>query len=391
MRKSETRILVTHVGSLPRGERLANLLIENELGHAVDQSELLAETERRVGHVMAKQHEAGVDIANDGEQGRVGFQTYMPQRMSGFGGESKRPVPPEFTEFPLFAQRLQARIPRTGKVFGAPRAVGEVRYEDTSLIEREIERAKRHAAVQQPPFTECFMTAPSPGIVATTMLNAYYDSHEAYVTALARELRREYQAVAQSGLVLQIDAPDLAMERVFLFQDKSDAEYVKVCETHIAALNLALEGIPREQVRLHVCWGNWEGPHVHDIALDPLLPALYQARVGGLSIELANPRHQHEVAALRRRPLPDEMILLPGVVDTTTNFVEHPEVVAQRIELAVAAVGDRERVIASTDCGFGTFAGWEWVAEDVVWAKLKSCRMGADIASDRLWGRSAAA
>ena len=391
MRKSETRILVTHVGSLPRGERLGNLLIENELGHAVDQNELLEETERRVGHVMAKQREAGVDVANDGEQGRVGFQTYMPQRMSGFGGESKRPVPPEFVEFPLFAQRLQARIPRTGKVFGAPQAVGEVRYEDTSLIEREIERAKRHAAAQQPPFTECFMTAPSPGIVATTMLNAHYDSHEAYVNALAREMRREYQAVAQSGLVLQIDAPDLAMERVFLFQDKSDAEYVKVCETHVAALNLALEGIPRDRVRLHVCWGNWEGPHVHDIALDPLLPALYGARVGGLSIELANPRHQHEVAALRRRPLPAEMILFPGVVDTTTNFVEHPEVIAQRIELAVAAVGDRERVIASTDCGFGTFAGWEWVAEDVVWAKLKSCRMGADIASGRLWGRSAAA
>jgi 5-methyltetrahydropteroyltriglutamate--homocysteine methyltransferase len=377
MRKSETRILVTHVGSLPRGERLGNLLIENELGHAVDQNELLEETERRVGHVMAKQHEAGVDVANDGEQGRVGFQTYMPQRMSGFGGESKRPVPPEFVEFPLFAQRLQARIPRTGKVFGAPQAVGEVRYEDTSLIEREIERAKRHAAAQQPPFTECF--------------NAHYDSHEAYVNALAREMRREYQAVAQSGLVLQIDAPDLAMERVFLFQDKSDAEYVKVCETHVAALNLALEGIPRDRVRLHVCWGNWEGPHVHDIALDPLLPALYGARVGGLSIELANPRHQHEVAALRRRPLPAEMILFPGVVDTTTNFVEHPEVIAQRIELAVAAVGDRERVIASTDCGFGTFAGWEWVAEDVVWAKLRSCRMGADIASGRLWGRSAAA
>ncbi|MBV8614110.1 MAG: cobalamin-independent methionine synthase II family protein [Acetobacteraceae bacterium] len=391
MRKSETRILVTHVGSLPRGERLGNLLIENELGHPVDQNELEREIDQRVGYVMANQREAGVDVANDGEQGRVGFQTYMPQRMSGFGGESKRPVPPEFVEFPLFAQRLQARIPRTGKVFGAPQAVGEVRYEDTGLIEREIERAKRHAAAQLPPFTECFMTAPSPGIVATTMLNAYYDSHEAYLNALAREMRREYLAVAQSGLVLQIDAPDLAMERVFLFQDKSDAEYVKVCETHVAALNLALEGIPRDRVRLHVCWGNWEGPHVHDIALDPLLPALYEARVGGLSIELANPRHQHEVAALRRRPLPPEMILFPGVVDTTTNFVEHPEVIAQRIELAVAAVGDRERVIASTDCGFGTFAGWEWVAEDVVWAKLKSCRMGADIASNRLWGRSAAA
>ncbi len=389
MQKSDTRILITHVGSLPRGERLTELLIEDELGTSIDRNEMAAEIERRVAIVMQKQHDVGIDVANDGEQGRVGFQTYVPQRMSGFGGESKRPTPSEFQEFPLFAKRLQARIPRTGKVFGAPQAIGPVRYQDTSKIEQEIERSKRHAAEQRPPFTECFMTAPSPGIIATTMLNAHYDSHEAYVNALAREMRQEYLAVADSGLVLQIDAPDLAMERVFLFQDKSEAEYVRVCETHVAALNLALEGISRDRVRLHVCWGNWEGPHVHDIALDPLLPVLYQAKVGGLSIELANPRHQHEVAALKRQKLPDEMILLPGVVDTTSNFVEHPEVIAQRIELAVSAVGERERVIASTDCGFGTFAGWEWVTEDVVWAKLKSCRAGADIASDRLWGRSA--
>ncbi len=386
MQTSDTRILVTHVGSLPRGERLTDLLIEDERGQAIDRTALAAEVERRVATVMQKQHEAGIDIANDGEQGRVGFQTYIPQRMAGFGGESKRPTPPEFAEFPLFAARLQARIPRTGKVFGAPQAVGPVSYRDTNAITGELERAGRHAGTQQPPFVECFMTAPSPGIIATTMLNAYYDSHEAYVNALAREMRQEYRAVVGSGLVLQIDAPDLAMERVFLFQDKSEAEYVRICETHVAALNVALEGIPRERVRLHVCWGNWEGPHVHDIALDPLLPVLYQARVGGLSIELANPRHQHEVEALRRRKLPSEFVLLPGVIDTTTNFVEHPEVVAQRIELAVAAVGDRERVIASTDCGFGTFAGWEWVSEDVVWAKFRTCREGADLASARLWG-----
>ena len=387
MKKSDNRILITHVGSLPRGERLTDLLIEDELKPAVDRTTLTAEMERRVALVMQKQREAGVDIANDGEQGRIGFQTYIPQRMTGFGGESKRPSPPEFTEFPLFAARLQARIPRTGKVFGAPQAIGPVNYEDISVTEGEIERSKRHAAAQKPPFTECFMTAPSPGIIATTMLNAYYNSHEAYVNALAREMRREYRAVVDSGLVLQIDAPDLAMEKVFLFQNMSDAEYVRVCETHVAALNLALEGIPRDRVRLHVCWGNWEGPHVHDIALEPLLPVLYQAKVGGLSIEMANPRHQHEVAAIRRNKLPSEFVLLPGVIDSTSNFVEHPEVVAQRIELAVAAVGDRERVIASSDCGFGTFAGWEWVSEDVVWAKFRACRQGADIASARLWGK----
>jgi 5-methyltetrahydropteroyltriglutamate--homocysteine methyltransferase len=386
MKKSESRILITHVGSLPRGEHLTNLLIEDELHPATDRTALTEEIERRVAFVMQKQREAGVDIANDGEQGRVGFQTYIPQRMTGFGGESKRPAPPEFTEFPLFAARLQARIPRTGKVFGAPQAVGPVKYEDVNITLGEIERARRHAAAQQPPFTECFMTAPSPGIIATTMLNAYYDSHEAYLNALAREMQREYRAVLDSGLVLQIDAPDLAMERVFLFQDKSEAEYVRIVETHVAAINLALEGIPRDRVRLHICWGNWEGPHVHDIALDPLLPVLYQAKVGGLSIEMANPRHQHEVAAFRRNKLPNEFVLLPGVIDSTSNFVEHPEVVAQRIELAVAAVGDRERVIASSDCGFGTFAGWEWVSEDVVWAKFRACRQGADLASARLWG-----
>jgi 5-methyltetrahydropteroyltriglutamate--homocysteine methyltransferase len=387
MKKSENRILTTHVGSLPRGERLTDLLIEDELHPTTDRTTLTAEIERRVAFVMQKQHAAGVDIANDGEQGRIGFQTYIPQRMTGFGGESKRPSPPEFTEFPLFAARLQARIPRTGKVFGAPQAIAPVKYEDISMTEGEIERSRRHAATQRPPFAECFMTAPSPGIIATTMLNAHYDTHEAYVNALAREMRREYRAVADSGLVLQIDAPDLAMEKVFLFQNMSDAEYVRVCETHVSALNLALEGIPRDRVRLHVCWGNWEGPHVHDIALEPLLPVLYQAKVGGLSIEMANPRHQHEVAAIRRNKLPDEFVLLPGVIDSTSNFVEHPEVVAQRIELAVAAVGDRERVIASSDCGFGTFAGWEWVSEDVVWAKFHACRQGADLASARLWGK----
>jgi 5-methyltetrahydropteroyltriglutamate--homocysteine methyltransferase len=180
------------------------------------------------------------------------------------------------------------------------------------------------------------------------------------------------------------------MERVLLFQDKSDGEFVKIIEQHIAALNKALDGIPRDRVRLHICWGNWEGPHIYDIGLEPLLPVFYQANVGGLSIEFANARRQHEYAALRKHKLPDHMVLLPGVIDSKINLVEHPEVVAQRIETAVAAVGDRERVIASSDCGFGTFAGWEWVAEDVVWLKLKTMREGADIATKRLWGKKAA-
>ena len=232
------------------------------------------------------------------------------------------------------------------------------------------------------------MTAPSPGIIATTLLNAHYDSHEAYVFALARQIAKEYALIARD-FILQIDAPDLAMERTTLFQDKSTPEFLKIVDMHVAALNEALGNIPRERVRLHCCWGNWEGPHVDDIPMHYILPALYQAKVGALSIEFANPRHQHEYAALKKNKLPDGFLLLPGVIDSTTSVVEHPEVIANRICEAVDAVGDKSRVIASSDCGFCTFAGGEMVTEDVVWAKLKSCSEGAAIATRRLWGAKA--
>lgn len=390
MKTSKDRILTTHAGSLPRGEPLGTMLIEEELGKPVDKSKLEAATDSRVAYVLGKQAEAGIDIINDGEQGRVGFQTYVPQRMSGFGGASKRPYGKEFIEYPQFTKRMMERIPRTGKVFDAPEAVADIKYRNTEAIDAEITRLKRLSADLKLPAVEYFMNAPSPGIIATTMLNAHYASHQAYLDAIAREIRIEYLAVTQAGLVLQIDAPDLAMERVLLYQDLSDAEFAKIVEQHVGALNKALEGIPPDQVRLHVCWGNWEGPHIHDVALDVILPVLYQAKVGALSIEFANPRRQHEAAALRKHPLPDKMILIPGVIDPKSNFVEHPEVVAQRIQTVAAAVGDRERIIAGVDCGFGTFVGWEWVTEDVVWAKLKTLRAGADLASTRLWGTKAA-
>jgi 5-methyltetrahydropteroyltriglutamate--homocysteine methyltransferase len=388
MQMSKERILVTHVGSLPRNAVLTDLLLRQESGEAIDAALLKAEIERAVNDVVRKQAQAGVDIGNDGEQQRVGFQTYIPQRMSGFGGESKRRRSPEYEEFPAFAAAVGRRFPRRSKSNNAPQAVGPVQYKDRSQIDREIELFARSTAGAGVSFVEQFMTAPSPGIIATTMHNAFYESHEAYVNALAREMRTEYSAVHEAGLLLQIDAPDLAMERTMFAQDMSDREYVALCEVHVAALNKALEGIPASRVRLHCCWGNWEGPHIHDIPLATVLPVLLQARVGALSIEFANPRHQHEYDALRKLPLPDEMVLLPGVIDTTTNIVEHPEVVARRLEQAVAIIGDRERVTASTDCGFGTFAGYEWVAEDVVWAKLKTARRGAEIASARLWGVS---
>jgi 5-methyltetrahydropteroyltriglutamate--homocysteine methyltransferase len=390
MESSKDRILITHAGSLPRGEPLGTMLIDEELGKPVDKGKLAAATETRVTYVLEKQAEAGVDVVNDGEQGRVGFQTYVPQRMSGFGGASKRPYGKEFIEYPQFTKRMMERIPRTGKVFDAPEAIADIKYRNTDAIDAEIARLKRLSAAVKGPVVEYFMNAPSPGIIATTMLNAHYASHQAYLDAIAREMRIEYLAVTNAGFLLQIDAPDLAMERVLLYQDMSDAEFAKIVEQHIAALNKALEGIPADRVRLHVCWGNWEGPHIHDVALDVILPVLYQANVGALGIEFANPRRQHESAALRKHRLPDKMILIPGVIDPKSNFVEHPEVVAQRIETVATAVGDRERIIAGVDCGFGTFVGWEWVTEDVVWAKLKTLRAGADIASARLWGARAA-
>jgi len=390
MQVSKDRILVTHVGSLPRNAVLTDLLLRQESGEAIDLVLLQREIDRAVDEIVKKQSKAGIDIGNDGEQQRVGFQTYIPQRMSGFRGESKRRRSREYEEFPAFAAAVARRFPRRSKSNNAPQAVGPVHYNDSSNIKAEIQRFLQSVDAAGVTFVGRFMTAPSPGIIATTMHNAFYDSHRAYVNALAHEMRTEYLAIYEAGLLLQIDAPDLAMERTMFAQDMSEKEYVALCEIHVDALNGALQGIPAERVRLHCCWGNWEGPHIHDISLSTVLPVLFQAHVGGLSIEFANPRHQHEYDALKKLPLPNEMILLPGVIDTTTNIVEHPEVVARRLQQAVGVVGDRERVIASTDCGFGTFAGYEWVAEDVVWAKLEASRQGAEIASARLWGRTRA-
>ncbi|MCC6947163.1 MAG: cobalamin-independent methionine synthase II family protein [Bradyrhizobiaceae bacterium] len=390
MLTSRDRTLTTHVGSLPRNETITDLLIKREEGQAIDPQVMAAEMDRAVAEVVQKQIACGIDIGNDGEQQRVGFQTYMAQRMTGYGGESKRKIGRDFAEFPELTASFLRRFPKRGKISNAPQAVAEIHYKDTADIKSEIERVQKQIAAQGNKFAEIFMTAPSPGIVSTTLLNAFYDSQESYLKALAREIRKEYQAIVDAGLTLQVDAPDLAMDRVMYYQDESDAGFLKACELHTQAINWAIEGLPREKVRLHVCWGNWEGPHIYDVALSQILPILYQAKVGALSIEFSNPRHQHEYEALKKNPLPKDMILIPGVVDSTSNFVEHPEVVARRIQEAVSVVGDRERVIASTDCGFGTFAGREWVVSSVVWPKLKSLREGADIASARLWGKNAA-
>jgi 5-methyltetrahydropteroyltriglutamate--homocysteine methyltransferase len=382
---SRDRILTTHVGSLPRNGALSSLLISREEGAAIDKPQLDLEMDRAVRHVVEEQVKAGIDIGNDGEQQRVGFQTYVPQRMSGFAGESKRRRGRDYEEYPELVEDLMRRFPKRSRMQNAPEVRNELHYPDTSAIAREIERLKT-AVKAAPGFEECFLTAPSPGIISTTMFNAFYDSHEAYLAALAREMSKEYRAIHEAGFILQIDSPDLAMDRAMFYRDLSDEQFVAAAEKHVAALNRGLEGIPRDRVRLHCCWGNWEGPHLHDVALETILPVLYQAHAGALSIEFANPRHQHEYEAIRRNRPPENMVLIPGVIDSTTNIVEHPELVARRVQEAVSAVGDRERVIAGGDCGFGTFTGREWVIEPVVWLKLKALRQGCDIASSRLWG-----
>ena len=385
---SRDRILTTHVGSLPRNEVLTDLLVRREASQSIDGATMAAEMDKGVAEVVERQRAAGIDIGNDGEQQRVGFQTYVPQRMSGFGGESKRPRTRDLNEFPELVELMKLRFPKRANSHNAPQAIADVKYLDDAPIKDELSRFKRIAGSH---FAETFMTAASPGIIATTMINAHYDSHEAYLMALAREMKIEYRAIHDAGVVLQIDAPDLAMSRTINFQEKSDAEFQKICELQVEAINNGIEGIPRDRVRLHCCWGNWDGPHLFDIALEKVLPIFLQANVGALSIEFANPRHAHEYEVLQRIPLPKDMILIPGVIESTSNFVEHPEVVARRSQEAVAAVGDRERVVASTDCGFGTFAGREYVISGAVWKKLEALRAGADIASARLWGKKSAA
>jgi 5-methyltetrahydropteroyltriglutamate--homocysteine methyltransferase len=382
MKRSEQRILTTHVGSLPRPPALRDLLVRQDRGEAVDPAALAREAEAAVRHVVQKQLEAGIDVGNDGEQPRVGFSTYPARRMRGFGGASARRMARDIAEHPDYAARLGRARAGAARINDAPQAVAEVAYTDLREAIAECELFERAAGKG---FAEAFMTAASPGVMATIMLDAYYGSHERYVRALAREMRKEYELIATRGFVLQLDCPDLAMERARFFQDDPLDRFLDAVALHVDAINQAVAAIPPDRIRLHLCWGNYDGPHTHDVPLEPLLPILYRARVGALSLPLASPRHQHELKAFRRHPLPAGMLFIPGVIDSTTHVVEHPEVVADRIVAAVEAVGDRTRVLAGVDCGFGTFAGSQLVEESVVWVKLRTLREGADLASARLW------
>ncbi|MFI5395626.1 MAG: cobalamin-independent methionine synthase II family protein [Candidatus Binatia bacterium] len=387
MHRSEQRIMTTHSGSLPRPKDLVEMQVRLSRREPVDRPALEAAIERSTRHVIAKQIEAGIDIGNDGEQARESFFTYVQHRMSGFGGQSARPIMKDIIQYPSFLELKLPDFSRTMvSLINAPKAIGEVRYLDRSALEKECADFRRIAGQQPSQFAESFMTAASPGIVASAMLNDYYERYEDYVAAAADALKTEYEYIAMQGLVLQIDCPDLAMERHTSFADRDIDVFLQFIDVNIAALNRAIAPVPRDRVRMHVCWGNYEGPHHLDIPLNEILPRLYRANVGALVLSMANPRHAHEHRCFSRYPLPAEMILVAGVIDPTTNYVEHPEVVADRIELAARAVGDPRRVLAGTDCGFDTAAGLGTVAEEVVWEKLRALRAGADIATRRLFG-----
>jgi 5-methyltetrahydropteroyltriglutamate--homocysteine methyltransferase len=385
MQRSETRILTTHVGSLPRPPALRDLLVRRDRGEPVDAAALEREAGAAVERVVAGQLEAGVDVGNNGEQPRAGFSTYVAGRMRGFGGASRRELAQDLIDFPDYAEMLARRRRDAARIADAPQAIAEVEYADLSPAAAECDGFLRATDAAPRKFVERFMSAASPGVIATILLSAHYGSHEQYIMALAREMRKEYELIHARGLLLQVDCPDLAMERTRFFRKDSLDRFLQMVELHVDAINRATAAIPPDRIRLHLCWGNYDGPHTHDVPLEAVLPVVGRARVGALSLPLANPRHQHEYRVLKAHPLPDSMLLLPGVIDTTTNYVEHPEVVADRVCAAVDAVGDRTRVIASTDCGFGTFAGSEMVAHSVVWAKLGALREGAAIASRRLW------
>jgi 5-methyltetrahydropteroyltriglutamate--homocysteine methyltransferase len=377
---SESRFLTTHAGSLPRPAALAELHGRRSRGARVADEELRTAVEQATAEVIAAQVEAGIDIGNDGEQARESFFTYVQHRMSGFGGTSHRAVMRDLAEHPDLLELTRGRRERMKvNLMAAPAAVAEVTYGDRSELDAEL------ALVRDAPFAETFMTAASPGIVAAAMENRFYATQDEYVLAVAAALRTEYRAIVDRGLLLQIDAPDLALERHTLFADRPLGDFLSWVELVVGAINVALEGIDPGRVRLHVCWGNYEGPHTYDVAFDDIQPLLYEAHVGALVVSMANARHAHEFRCFARRPLPEGMGLVAGVIDTTSNYVEHPEVVADRLVRVAEAVGDPSRVVAGTDCGFDTSAGIGDVAPSLVWEKLRALRAGADLASDQLF------
>ena len=392
MQRSTSRTLTTHAGSLPRPRELTRLYALRARGEAVEASAIDRAGRDAVRVVVRKQHDAGIDVGNNGEQQRDSFFLYLKSRLSGLGGSWERPSRADVDRYPEFKRmwtEQHAARTQVSSLGGLPKAIGAVRYLDARAIDDECRHFNAVLAEDPNVFVEPFMSAPSPGILATAVRNEHYDTLANYLAALGQALKVEYEAIVGSGLLLQIDAPDLALERHITYKDKPVAEFVAFVEQVVATINDALRNVPRDRVRLHVCWGNSESPHDCDVPLEDILPALQQASVGGFFLPFANPRHAHEFRCFTKHPLKDDQILVAGVIDPLTNFVEHPDVVADRIERVAAVIGDPSRVLAGPDCGFDTSAGWGRVAEDVVWAKLKSLRDGARLASGRLFRGSA--
>ncbi len=388
MKTSTDRILTTHTGSLPRPKPLLDMILGRERGDAISADVFEAATAKAVDDVVTLQVSAGIDVVSDGEMSKPSYTTYIRHRVAGIEPDPRAAeqgreimIGRDMLDHPDFGRdrRSFAAVPFPG-------CVGELRYQDRSALDRDLAHLKAAADKAQP--TEIFMTAPSPGILTRFIINLHYPSEEAYVAALAEVLKTEYRAIVEAGFLLQIDAPDLGSARNNQYRHLTDDEFrMKIAERNIAALNAATEGLPADRMRLHICWGNYEGPHTHDLPLLKIIDIAFKARPQAISIEAANPRHEHEWEDLKTIKIPDDKILIPGVINSTTNFVEHPRLVAQRIG-RFAEVIDRERLIAGVDCGFGTAVRTEpMVADSIVWAKLRALSDGAAIASRKLWGR----
>lgn len=376
-----TYIPVTHVGSLPRTQKVVDFIFAREHEEAYQEEEFDGAMAEAVDETVRKQAEAGVDIVSDGETSKISYATYVKDRYSGFSGDSPRNAPADLKMFPSFLKRI-AESGGTPQ-YARPMCTGEIRSKGQGELEKDIANLKK--AMENHGVKRGFMNAASPGVISLFLQNDFYPSRDAYLAALADVMRDEYETIVAAGLDLQLDCPDLALSRHMLFTDLSDDEFIKVAASHIEALNHALANIPAEKVRIHICWGNYEGPHVCDIPMAKMFDTLMRAKARYTLFETSNPRHGHEWTVFRDRKadIPADKILVPGVVDTTTNFVEHPELVAERIGRFVDIVGP-DRVIAGSDCGFGTFAGFGAVDPEIAFAKLKTLREGADIAAGRI-------
>ena len=376
------RIFTTHVGSLPRSKAVTDLVFAAERGDPVDQGEFGRVIGEAVDEVVARQVAAGIDIVSDGEMSKISYATYIKDRISGFDGDSPRTPPADLEDYPGFLER-QNKGGGT-PTYRRPKCVGPVAAMTLAPLEDDLAHMAAAMAKHRP--AGGFMNAASPGVIALFQPNEYYSTQDDYLEALAEAMRPEYEAIVAAGLVLQLDSPDLGLGRHMMYKGRSDAEYLTLIAVHVATLNHALRNVPADRVRMHVCWGNYEGPHTHDVEMGVILPTLMKAKPAGLLFETSNPRHQHDWNYFAEMVdlIPDDKILIPGVIDSTTNFVEHPRVVAERIERFAGIIG-RERVIAGTDCGFSTFAGFGAVDPDIVYAKLAALADGAALASRNLW------